>query len=84
MLYCVNIFRVAPSIHNFVYHLCASWNFHGSGSRSLPSGVVLTNTLFKWNVAVSAFSSVLTSMENSPSLALCSWLSGESPQRTMT
>lgn len=59
---------MAVSIHNLVYSLCANWNLHGNGSELLPSGVVLTNTLFKWKVAVCFSWSVVTSIENRPSL----------------
>jgi len=82
--YYANSFRVAVSIHNFVYNRCANWMFHGIGCESFPSAVVSTNTLFKWKVAVCASSSVVTSIEKRPSLGRCSELRGESPHRTIT
>jgi hypothetical protein len=42
-----NSFRVAVSIHNFVYSRCANWKFQGNGSLPFPSAVVSTSTLFK-------------------------------------
>lgn len=66
-IYAFSIFLVALSIHSFVYHLCASWKFHGNGCASFPSGVVFTKTDLRWNVAICAASSVLTSMEKRPS-----------------
>jgi hypothetical protein len=77
-------FLVELSIHSFVYHLCASWKFHGSGSAPWPSGVVFTRTDLRWKVAICASSSFVTSMEKRPSEGRWSLMSGESPPRTMT
>ena len=65
--YAFSIFLVALSIQSFVYNLCANWKFQGSGFESLPSGVVFTKTDLRWNVAICAASSVLTSIEKRPS-----------------
>jgi hypothetical protein len=79
-----SIFRVALSIHNLVYSLCRNCIFHGIGCESFPSGDVFTKIDFRWNVAICAASSVLTSIEKRPSDGRWSAFNGESPQRTIT